>query len=242
MEVVLELLELCWQYSVKLRSEHGNCTQHWRPGPERYTCDLINLGSLSIQFPHLSGSPLDAVDLNSKSARDVISSIRKLSSLYGITTLDDRFKIDHGKCSIGPSVTLPSHGIFCSVEGIELEAVSSGAAPQKSTLLSQLSSLLKRFEIIHNTAAFEVVMRYTAIPNDPDFWREVVLPCRATSDSRFAWCPKLKCKHCPGFEYSLFRHQNAEPIIWMALERHVATPLHCERVRRSIEQSVSVQH
>ncbi len=232
MEVVSELLELCWQYSVKLRSEHGNCTQHRRAERERYTCDLINLGSLSLQFPHLSGSSLDGLDLSSQSARSVILSIRTLSGMSGITTLDERFTIDHGSCSVVTNVTIPANGIIGSVEGIELEAVSSGAAPQKSTLISQLSSLLERFQIMHNTAAFEVVMRYTAIPNDPEFWREVILPSQTTSDSRFAWCPKLKCKHCPGFEYSPFRHQNAESLIWAALKSHVARPLHCERARR----------
>ena len=193
---------------------------------------MLNLGSLSLQLPDLSGSPLDAVDLSSKSAIRIWTSIRNLTRSSDITTTDDHFTNNHKNCCIRDDVSWRAEPLMYWTEGIELEHVASGAPPQKSTLLSQLSGLLEQFHTTRDTSNFEVVMRLTAIPNNTDFWQEVTIRSQATSDTRFAWCPKLKCIYCPGFEYSLFRNQHSEPLICEALERHVLDDLHCERVKR----------
>ncbi len=161
-----------------------------------------------------------------------MSSMRKLIRRSNITTTDDHFTTDHGSCCIGNNMIRRAELLMSSIEGIELEPVASGAPPQTSTLLSELSSLLKQFPITLDTPLFEVVMRLTAIPKNTDFWREVTIQDQAISDTRFAWCPKLKCNYCPGFEYSLFQNQNSAPLIREALERHFTNILHWERVKR----------
>ena len=198
---------------------------------------MINLGSLSLQLPHLSGSPLDVIDLGSKNAISIVLSIEKLTPRSDTTTTDDHFATDHASCGIAGYVIFRATLLMSSVEGIELEPVAPGAPPQESTLLSQLSDFLERFHTrrLHtrrDTLPFEVVVRLTAIPNYTNFWREVAVPGQAILDTRFAWCPKLKCKYCPGFEYSLFQHQFSEPVIYTTLERHVKDTLHYERVKR----------
>ena len=213
--------------------------EHGRPGPERRKCDLINLGSLSLQLPYLSGSPLDAADLNSESAHGILSSISKLIRRPVITTTDDRFTDNHRSCYIGTGLVYDANNIIDSTDGIELEAVASGAPPEESRQLSQLSELLKPYQLSRNPPSFEVVMRLTAVPSNTDFWREITTRSPTTSDTSFAWCPKIKCNHCPGFEYSLFQHQNDEVLIDKALKRHLTSPLHYERVKRSLEAALA---
>ena len=146
--------------------------------------------------------------------------------------MDDHFTSDHGSCCIGDRVSFHANNITDSVDGIELEAVASEAPPRNSAQLSQLSKLLKDFEFVPDAPPFEVVMRLTAVPSNTDFWREISIRSQATSDTRFAWCPKIICNYCPGFEYSLFQHRNNELHIDMALRRHCTNALHYERVRR----------
>lgn len=190
----------------------------------------MNLGSLSLHYLDLSGSPLDAVDLNSKSARDILSSIRKLTRLSDITKRDDQFTIDHRSCCIGAGLISHANNIIESVDGIELETVASGHLLQMSH--PQVSSLVRRYHHTHDLPPFEAEMRFTAVPNDTEFWREVTTASQVTSDTRFAWCPKLRCNYCPGFEYSLFQHPNDSLLICTALECHLTNSLHRERVRR----------
>ena len=194
---------------------------------------MINLGSLSLQFLDLSGSPLDAVDLNSKTPITILSSMMKFPRRSDITTSDDHFTTAHGSCCIGDHLIFRAQSIFNSLQGIELEPVASGAPPQNSTQLSQLSGLIEQFNTTRGTPVFEVVTRLTAIPNNTDFWREFTIEGQATSDTRLAWCPKLKCYYCPGFEYSLFQHENSDPLILEALGDHLTDILHCERLKRS---------
>ena len=193
---------------------------------------MINLGSLSLQSLDLSSSPLDAVDLNSISANSIFSSIKKFPRRSDVTTADDQFTSDHGSCCIGDDMIFRADLVVSALKGVELEPVASGAPPQESTLLLQLSGLLEKFHTTGDTPTFEVVTRLTAIPNNTDFWRRVARRNQATSDTRLAWCPKLKCNYCPGFEYSLFQNENSELLICKALEEHVTNTLHCERVRR----------
>ena len=193
---------------------------------------MINIGSLSLQLPHLSGSPLDVIDLGSKNAISIVLSIEKLTPRSDITTTDDRFATDHASCGIAGYVMFRANLLMSKIEGIELELVAPGAPPQELMLLSQLSDFLERFHTRRDTSPFEVVMRLTAIPNYTNFWREVTVPGQAILDTRFAWCPKFKCHYCPGFEYSLFQHQYSEPVIYTTLEWHVEDTLHSERVKR----------
>lgn len=191
----------------------------------------MNLGSLSVQDLDLPASPLDADDLDSKTAHDILLSIRKLSRVSDITETDDQFTVDHESCCIGADLISQASDIV-DVDGIELEALASEAPPQSSTLLSHLSGLVKRFNVTSDSPTYEVVLRLTAIPIETQLWRIVATRSQATADARFAWCPKLKCNYCPGFEYSLFQHPNDDSVISKTLESHDVNSLHCERVRR----------
>ena len=172
------------------------------------------------------------MDLISISAKSIFSSIRKFPRRSDVTTADDRFTTDHASCCIGDDVISRARSVVRALQGIELEPVASEAPPQESTLLLYLSALLEKFHTTGDTPTFEVVTRLTAVPNDTNFWRKVTTRSQATSDTRSAWCPKLKCNYCPGFEYSLFQNHSFERTICRALERHVENTLHCERVRR----------
>ena len=191
----------------------------------------MNLGSLGLHFLDLSSSPLDAPDLDSKSARDILSSIRTLTGMSDITNMDDQFTIDHINCCIGTGLICSANYIAASLDGIELEAVASEAPPQ-STLLSHLSRLVKLSDSTSDPASYEVVLRWTAIPINNKLWRDVTIRSQAISDTRFAWCPRVKCNYCPAFEYSLFQRLKGTLHIRKALQSHSTNPLHCERVRR----------
>ncbi|KAK0511875.1 hypothetical protein JMJ35_005725 [Cladonia borealis] len=233
-EVISQMLELCWQDLRQLRSVRGYCGEPWRLKRERQDCDLINLGIMSLHFPDLSGSPLDAVDLSAKSANGILLSIRELTRRSDITITDDRFTAEHGSCCIGNRLSFHADDIINSVDGIELEALASGLSPQKPAQLSQLSKVLEGFETMSDAPAFEVVMRLTAVPNNTNFWREITAQGQARSDTNFAWCPNIKCTSCPGFEYSLFQHPNDELVIHMALGQHFGNVLHHERDKRRL--------
>ena len=192
----------------------------------------MNLGSLSVQFLDLSSSPLDAPDLDSKSARNILLSIKTLTRMSDITVTDDQFTIDHRNCCIGAGLISHANQIVVSLDGIELEAVASEPPPQKSTLLSHLSRFVKLSEITGDPPLYEVVLRWTAIPIDTEHWRDGIIRSQATSDTRFAWCPKVKCNCCPAFEYSLFQHPSDNLHIRKALESHSTNSLHCERIKR----------
>ena len=231
-----QLLALCWQQSRVLRSADGQCAQK-RPERERRNCDLINLGSLSLQFPDLIGSPLDAVS-SPKTVNRILSSIRSLTSISDFSTTNDNFMTKHGSCCIGDRLSPQVKHITDSVDGIELEAVASVAPPQKPAQLTQLYELLKQSDIISDQApCFEVVMRLTAVPTQPDYWRRLNIQSYATSDTRFAWCPKIICNYCPGFEYSLFQHYFHKEITEVPLKWHSSTYLHRVRVKRGRRES-----
>ena len=192
----------------------------------------MNLGSLSVQDLDLPASPLNAWDLDSKIAHGILLLIRKLRRMSDITETDDQFTVDHRSCCIGADLICQASDIVDAVDGIELEALASEAPPQQSTLLSHLSALVKRFNVTSDSPTYEVVLRLTAIPIETQFWRVVPTRSQAAADARFAWCPKLKCNYCPGFEYSLFQHPNDDSVICRTLESHDVNSLHCERVRR----------
>ena len=192
----------------------------------------MNLGSLSLQFLDLSSSPLDAPDPDLRSADDILSSIRTLTGMSDITDRDDQFSIDHRNCCIGTGLICSANYIAASLDGIELEAVASEAPPQKSRQLSHLSSLVKMSGITSDPSPYEIMLRWTAIPIGNELWRDITIRSQATSDPRFAWCPRVKCNYCPAFNYSLFQHLNVDSHIRKALEWHSTNFLHCERVRR----------
>ena len=197
---------------------------------ERRNCDLINLGSLTLQFPDLRGSYLDDAHLYSASAHDFLSSISKMIP-ESDTSLPDHFTISHECCCVGRTLMFHANNIIDSVDGIELEAVASRATPPQSTQPSPLSSFIERKNDTLGSPHFELAMRLTAIPSSTNFWREVAVQSQATSDTRYAWCPKLKCIYCPVFEYSLFQHGYNELRLHEATNRHIQERIH--RARRS---------
>ena len=206
---------------------------HFEPAHERRNCDLINLGSLTRQFPELSHSRLDKVNLHPKSALDVFSSISKLTRE---SLPDDRFTTNHKTCCVGPSLLFQATEIIDSVDGIELEPVASRAPPPQPTPPSSLSEILEQVHDRLGSPHFELVMRLTAVPNNTNFWQDVAVRDQATSDTRFAWCPKVTCIYCPGFEYSLFQHRHNEPDTREALRRHMLNGVHMEMYRRVYEE------
>ena len=229
--MISQLLELCWKRSCRLRYVPEVCQMRSKPEHERHMCDMINLGSLTRQFPDLSGSPLDDVEqIYSTSALDVLRSIVNLIPLSDTPVPDDHFTMVHKSCCVGRSLLVNANEIINSVDGIELEALASKTPPPQPT--QALSELVERINQIHDSPQLKVVMRLTAIPNNTNFWQDVAVPSQARSDMGFAWCPKLICIHCPAFEYSLFQHRHLkkEQHTTEALTRHTRNWVHWRNV------------
>ena len=213
------------------------CQMLSEPEHERRMCDLINLGSLALQFPALSGNPLDDVEqLNSTSPLDALSSISKLIRVSDTSLPDDHFTMIHKRCCVGRSLLVEANEIIDSVDGIELEAEASKAPPPQPT--QAVSEFLERTNERLRSPHFEVVMRLTATPTTTNFWQDVAVPSEARSDIGFAWCPRLICIYCPEFEYSLFQHRHLEneQHTTEALKRHMGNDAHKENYRRFSEE------
>lgn len=205
----------------------------YEPEYERRNCDLINLGSLTREFPDLSGSPLDDDGLASPSALDVVSSIRKLIEVRNSWPTDHHFSEAHEKCCIGRSLHSQAERIINSVDGIELEAIAPKGPPPQLTRLTPFTTFLKGLNDKFEFPQFQLVLRFTAIPENTTFWQEVAVPSPTKSDTRFAWCPRFKCNYCPGFEYSLFQHESYDLEARKALYSHLFNPTHIEKFRRT---------
>ena len=220
-----------------MADDHCQCGQWER---ERRNCDLTNLGNLTLHFPDIRGSYLDDAELYSASAHGVLSTISKMIP-ESDTSLPDHYTINHECCCVGRTLEYHAKTIIDSVDGIELEAVASRATPPQSTQPSPLSSFIERKNDTLGSPHFELAMRLTAVPNSTNFWPEVAVQSQATSDTRYAWCPKLKCIHCPGFEYSLFQRGYNELRLHEAINKHIPERIHWARRRKAIKSSTTVQ-
>ena len=164
-----------------------------------------------------------------------MSPISRVIRVSDGSLVDDRFTLNHGGCGVGHRLLFHAKNIINSVEGIELEAVASRDPPPQSAQPSPLFSFIERKNVTLGSRNFEVVMRLTAIPTSTNFWREVAIESQATSDTRYAWCPVLKCIYCPGFEYSLFQRGYNELRLHEAINHHISNSIHWARRRKARE-------
>ena len=146
---------------------------------------------------------------------------------------DHHLSVAHNRCCIGHSLNSQAERIINLVDGIELEAIAPGAPPTQPEEIAPFFDYLTELNDNFEFPQFELVLRFTAIPDSTNFWREVAMPSPTTSDTRFAWCPRFKCIYCPGFEYSLFQHERYYREGRKALYSHLFNPTHIERFRRT---------
>ena len=155
-------------------------------------CDLINLGSLTCQFPDLSKSPLDDVEqLNLTGALDVLSSISKLIIVSDtgpkLKLADIRAELMDRTLHQGETqLIMPSPSIskgwwkskFCT---------GKKRVPPPPQPTQALSEFLERINQRHESPQFKIIMRLTAIPNNTNFCQDVAIPSQTRSDKVYSY-------------------------------------------------------
>lgn len=121
---LLPLLQFCCRTFHRLRDEHSYCSYRGSVSEsEANTCETINLGCLSRQFPNLED--LVQNEPVGQTISGVSYTIRYMKRFQQMKGLEQRFVASHTKCDVAQLLTATAEDYVTAVKGLDLKSSQS---------------------------------------------------------------------------------------------------------------------